>query len=155
MLNPNGEGLCEWCERPGMAVICPTCKAGYCSTKCLTDHVKTHPRVRTPKDRLVEGLVVGFGVVLRWAFFIGVGVALIVYVDEADWSAFHTRFADLTIARLAETLARAFLVALMALVFGKWAFRSGKKQYAFWAVLVFYGSVGLLLLYVGLRQMFR
>lgn len=143
MINPNAQGLCGWCEAPGVAYICPTCNEGHCSAKCLTGHIadshKAPPLVPSSYERVVHALLVGLGFIVRWTFFIASGLALLVYCAGADWSMFDTRFADLTIARFVETLTRVSLVGLLGWGLWKWAFKRGKKEYLAWLYCVFYG----------------
>lgn len=105
---------------------------------------------RGPIPRIVLSIVVCFGFVVRWTFFAASGLAVFVYCAEADWSAFNTRFADLTIAKVIQALLRLSVVGFLAWALWKWAFDSGKtktEHYVAWAYLAFYGFLACLILY--------
>jgi len=125
-----------------VSYVCPECKLCHCSEECLTSHSgKTHPPpppVPTRGERISDALVVGFGFLARWAFFIASYFALVVYCNETDWSAFNTRFAELTIAKVGGALAHLTIVLLLGFGLFKWAFISGAKKYRSWAKFTFW-----------------
>ena len=142
---PNAEGLCDWCEKEGVSYVCPECSRAHCSEGCLTSHSsKTHPPpppVPTLGERINDAIVVGFGFLARWTFFIASGLALLVYCSDADWSAFNTRFAELTITKVFGAFAQLTIVTLLGVGLLRWAFSSGPKKYRSWAKFVFWTCV--------------
>ena len=103
--------------------------------KAFGDHCSDcHSTARM--ERIGHAIVVGFGFIVRWAFFIASGLAIFLYSTEADWSAFHTKLAELTLSSLFETIVRLALVGLVSSGLCSWAFfRPGEKNYKAWASL--------------------
>jgi hypothetical protein len=65
-------------------------------------------------ERIGHAVAAGFGFLARWTFFVASELAAWAYCAAGDWSAFNTRFADLTVSRVLETAARPAVVVLLS-----------------------------------------
>jgi hypothetical protein len=78
-------------------------------------------------------VVTGIGFVTSWAFYKGCYATFCIYCRSADWPGFRTRFADLTVNLLADSVVKATMVAALSAVVTAWAFGKGAKNYRVWA----------------------
>lgn len=79
-------------------------------------------------------LAVDFGRVARFGFFVGAASLVIALANGADWSAYHTPLAQVTLSQLANALGKSILLILAVVVWLRWAFADGRKEYKAWAL---------------------
>jgi hypothetical protein len=85
--------------------------------------------------RTNEELIADLGRVVRFLFFVAAAGAILVGVKSADWSAFDTPFAQMTLNMLVGSLGKLGLAASAPLLWYRWAFASGERAYEAWGYL--------------------
>jgi hypothetical protein len=96
---------------------------------------------RTPDELLAD-----FGRIVRFAFFVAAAGGLYLAHTSADWTAFNTPFAELTLAAVFRVVAKAGLFIVATVVWCRWAFAAAQERdYEAWARLGCLGALCVLL----------
>jgi len=104
-------------------------------------------------ERTLDALLVMFGFLACWAFFLGAAFYLCNVWVEADWSAFSRKLAEVSVDELISTALKfGFLFLITSAVLG-WALRRPRKRdYRLWGKIAGYALGIAALIYLQFHK---